>query len=40
LCDPIDIGIQVSFQGAGFFTPGGCASPLLSLTDTVVATIG
>jgi hypothetical protein len=39
-CVPGFIGIQVGIQGAGFLTPGGCASPQISLTDTVVVTIG
>lgn len=37
--DPALNGLQVAMQGDGFLTPGGCPSPLLSLTDTVLVTI-
>jgi hypothetical protein len=35
----IYLGIQVGFQGAGLLTPGGCATPMVALSDTVVVTI-
>jgi hypothetical protein len=35
----IYIGIQVGFQGAGLLTPGGCSSPMVALSDTVVVPI-
>lgn len=34
------IGMELRFQGAGFLTPGGCASPTVALSDTTVVTIG
>ncbi|MFT7537034.1 MAG: hypothetical protein ACI85K_002990 [Hyphomicrobiaceae bacterium] len=38
--NPALTGQQIAFQGNGFLTPGGCASPMMSLTDTVLVTIG
>ena len=37
---PAFIGMELRFQGAGFLTPGGCASPTVSFSDTKVVTIG
>ncbi|MBK8098106.1 MAG: hypothetical protein IPK26_13425 [Planctomycetes bacterium] len=34
------IGVEVRFQGAGLLTPGGCAAPAVSLSDTKVVVIG
>ena len=38
--DPTLIGGQVGFQGVDVFGTGGCASPQVTLTDTMVVTIG
>jgi hypothetical protein len=38
--DPALNGFQVAIQGDGFLTPGGCASPMLSLSDTILVTLG
>lgn len=34
------VGLNVGFQGVDAFGAGGCASPRLTLTDTIVVTIG
>ncbi|MCA8976432.1 MAG: hypothetical protein KDC98_17060, partial [Planctomycetes bacterium] len=39
-CASFFIGLRIAFQGAGFLTPGGCASPMISFSDTVLVTIG
>ncbi|MDO8348714.1 MAG: hypothetical protein Q7T30_00640 [Planctomycetota bacterium] len=38
--DPGFIGLSVGIQGADFLGTGGCASPQLTFTDTMVVTIG
>jgi hypothetical protein len=38
--DPALIGFQFAIQGDGFLTPGGCASPTIAMTDTILVTIG
>lgn len=35
----IYLGTQVGFQGVGLNSPGGCQSPLVALSDTIVLTI-
>lgn len=37
---PIYIGLQVGFQGIGLLTPGGCVTPPVAFSNTVVVTIG
>ena len=39
-CDPFFIGLQFGLQGLDLGGTGGCASPQLTVTDTVVVTIG
>ncbi len=39
-CDPFFIGLQFGLQGLDLGGTGGCASPQLTATDTVVVTIG
>ena len=38
--DPGFIGVTIQLQGADFFGTGGCPSPQLTFTDTMVITIG
>ncbi len=38
--DPAVVGVQLSIQGTDFLAPGGCANPLLTVTDTITVTIG
>ena len=38
--NPAFIGAVVGIQGADFFAAGGCASPQVALTDTLVVTVG
>lgn len=38
--NPAFIGAVVGIQGADFFAAGGCASPAVALTDTLVVTVG
>lgn len=37
--NPLLVGLQVGFQGLGFLSPGGCATPPVALSDTFVLTI-
>ena len=37
---PAFVGVTVAVQGAAVFAPGGCADPMVNLTDTLVVTIG
>jgi hypothetical protein len=39
-CDPFFIGLQFGLQGLDLGGTGGCASPQLTVTDTVIVTIG
>jgi hypothetical protein len=39
-CDPFFIGLQFGLQGLDLGGTGGCASPQLTATDTVIVTIG
>lgn len=39
-CNPVLIGAGIAVQGADLFAPGGCSTFVLTLTDTVVMTIG
>ncbi|MBK8097660.1 MAG: hypothetical protein IPK26_11170 [Planctomycetes bacterium] len=39
-CDPAFLGAPVRIQGVDLFGSGGCASPPIALSPTVVATIG
>jgi hypothetical protein len=38
--DPSFVGVQVGVQGAELFGTGGCLAPQVTLTDTMVVTIG
>lgn len=37
--NPIYLGMQVGFQGAGLLSPGGCQTPQVALSDTMVVQI-
>ncbi|MBK8101332.1 MAG: hypothetical protein IPK26_29980 [Planctomycetes bacterium] len=37
---PAFVGVSFAVQGAAVFAPGGCADPMVNLTDTLVVTIG
>lgn len=37
---PAFVGFRFAVQGAAVFAPGGCADPMVNLTDTLVVTIG
>jgi hypothetical protein len=37
--NPLFVGMQVGFQGAGLLTAGGCQAPMVALSSTIVAQI-